>query len=281
MDQLRTGTERSDGTESHRHPGIERGPSGSMKRRPTQRKYRCAVGQIAAELIDLLVQLRTIPPGAGVNQIGARPQLALALPQRQPELGVAPGSFVAGTDGVIHASSIDDERPAIRCRADQLILETNPGGRVVTPLGPYLGVGVIAFDATRCGRVEIVCRERKSDARLEAALQLGVVAREVVVAPGNRQAGSGGQPVVLPGKEVYLKLSGPALDFDAIEQLEREERRINGDAIDAGRNVRYAVEKVLDRGGAPSPVVDQLGAADISAAPEVYPRHLGEQVADR
>src|SRR3954454_24537959 len=156
MDQLRTGTERSDGTESHRHPGIEWGPAGAMKRRPAQRKDRCAVGEIAAELIDLLVQPRAIPSGAGVNQIGARPQLVLALPQREPELGIAARPLVAGTDGVIHAFGIDDERPAVWCRADQLILETDPGRRLVTPLGPDLRVGVIAFDATRRRRAEIV-----------------------------------------------------------------------------------------------------------------------------
>jgi hypothetical protein len=83
---------------------------------------------------------------------------------------------------------------------------------------------------------------------------------------------------VLASEQVDLELSGPALDLDTIEQLEGEERRIDGNTVDSGRDVGYTIEIVFRGRGASPPVVHRLGPADVAAPPEVDAGNLGEQV---
>jgi hypothetical protein len=201
-------------------------------------------------------------------------------PEREAELRVGAAGVEPGADGVVGHRVGHDERPTIRGGAEELVLQADGGRGEVAALQPELGVGVAAGDAARCRRAEIIARECETEPRWEPALQLSLVPGEVPVAPGDAEPGAGRPAIVAPGEEIHPELPGPPLHLDPVQEADREERRVHRDAVHAGRHVGQAVEVVLGAGGAPRLVVDRLGAADESAAPEVDPRHLPEEVAD-
>src|SRR5829696_5132174 len=75
------------------------------------------------------------------------------------------------------------------------------------------------------------------------------------------------------------KLARPALHLEAIEEHQRNQSRIYRHAVDSRRDIGHAVEEVLDRGGAPALEIHRLRPTDVTAAPEVDPRNLGQEVA--
>src|SRR5690349_10021091 len=76
------------------------------------------------------------------------------------------------------------------------------------------------------------------------------------------------------------ELTGPPLYLDPIQQRQGEELRIHREAVDSSGNVGHAVQEIFRRRGSASPEVDQLGTADVTTAPEKYPWHLAQEVAD-
>ena len=191
---------------------------------------------------------------------------------------VGPRALQTGADRVVGNRVGNDERATDGAGAEELILHPEFGRGDVATLQPDLCVRVAAAGDARGGRAQIVGGEGKPQPRRKAALEIALVSREVPIAPGNTDARSRCETIVLSREEGDSEQTGPALDFDPVEKADREERRIDRDAVDTRGHVGQAVEIVLGRCRAASLKAHRLRPAGEPSPPEIDPGDLAEQV---
>src|SRR4051794_29876571 len=144
VNQLGAGAHWTDGVEAHVHPRVQWTPAGPVESGDTQGEPRLSITEDATDLVDLLVDLAAIPCRPRIDKVRPGAQVSHLFPEGQPELGVGPLDLESRSNGVFQAGIAHHERSPVGRGAKKLILQTDPRGRVIAPLGPELGVGVIA-----------------------------------------------------------------------------------------------------------------------------------------
>ena len=94
--------------------GVEPGPAGAVERRGADVRRRPPDSDVAASLIHLLIQARSLPGGAAGHQVEIGAVAGLALPHGQADLHVGPRGIESGANGVVGNRVGRDERPPVR-----------------------------------------------------------------------------------------------------------------------------------------------------------------------